>query len=216
MKNSLLIISFSNLLGGWTLITNLVLEQSEGMDWSLTKNIDKSKNTKRTNSRFQQTDFILFEQKCLSNNSDFSATRRFQDEPLISLQRPIALETRLFSTLQPKQMIFLNHVDLIIVFLMTTQHLQANVLDGAINQKRNLLVNGILMGARRRPKIVCWIMRHLYLVKFSGSFNNPTAVGNVTIMVFIMKDIQYPLGIFGRFLSANMLNIQNNRYSEDR
>ena len=46
MKKSLLIISFSNLLGGWTLITNLVLEQSEGMDWSLTKKYRKIKEYK--------------------------------------------------------------------------------------------------------------------------------------------------------------------------
>ena len=214
MKKSLLSISFSNLLGGWTLITNLVLEKSEGMDWSLTKKYRQIKEYK-TNKLALSTDGLhTLEQKCLSNNSDFSATRRFQDEPLISLQRPIALETWLFSTLQPKQMIFLNHVDLIIVFLMTTRNLQANVLDGAIKMKRNLLVNGILIMTSRHPKIVCLIMGHLFMVKFTGSFNNATAVGNVTIKATL--EIQYPLGIFGRFLSANMLNIQNNRYSEDR
>ena len=55
MKKSLLIISFSNLLGGWTLITNLVLEQSEGMDWSLTKKYRQIKEYK-TNKLALSTD----------------------------------------------------------------------------------------------------------------------------------------------------------------
>ena len=55
MKKSLLIISFSNLLGGWTLITNLVLEKSEGMDWSLTKKYRQIKEYK-TNKLALSTD----------------------------------------------------------------------------------------------------------------------------------------------------------------
>ena len=55
MKKSLLIISFSNLLGGWTLITNLVLEQSEGLDWSLTKKYRQIKEYK-TNKLALSTD----------------------------------------------------------------------------------------------------------------------------------------------------------------
>ena len=96
---------------------------------------------KRTNSRLRHTDFVPLEQNCLSNNSDFSVTRRFQDEPLISLRRPTAREITLSNTSQPKQIFCLNHVDLIIVFLKTTQRLQTNVFDGVFNQQNILLVN---------------------------------------------------------------------------
>ena len=61
----------------------------------------------------------------------------------------MALARTLSTTSQPKQMIVLNHVDLITLFQMTTQHLQANVLNGA---NRMVLVNGI---KSRRPLIVC-------------------------------------------------------------
>ena len=120
--------------------------------------------------------FKLSEQNCLSNNSNFSAIRRFQDEPLILLQRLISLESELFNT---SQIFILNHVDLITVFLMTAQRSPNNVLDGAVNHHRLLLVIGILMPAR--PPIVCWIIRHLWLVKVTGSLNQ-TAVWNATII----------------------------------
>ena len=39
-------ISFSILLGGWTLVTNMVLEQPKGMDWSLTEDYRQIKDYK--------------------------------------------------------------------------------------------------------------------------------------------------------------------------
>ena len=49
IKNSLLIVSFSILLGGWTLVTNLVLEQPRGTDWSLTEDYRQIENYTRNN-----------------------------------------------------------------------------------------------------------------------------------------------------------------------
>lgn len=154
-------ILFSILEGGWTLITNLVLQQSRGMYWSLANNYRQIENYKSTNSRFHHLRFMSSAHNYPLTNSDFSVTRKFLDEPLISLQRLIVLESTLFNTLQPKQMLFLTHVDLIIVFQMTTQLSHANVLGGAVNTQSFLLVNGISKVGR--PLIVCWIIRHLLL-----------------------------------------------------
>ena len=72
MKKSLLIISFSNLLGGWTLITNLVLEKSEGMDWSLTKKYRQIKEYK-TNKLALSTDGL----RTLGTKMSFEQLRFF-------------------------------------------------------------------------------------------------------------------------------------------
>ncbi|CAB4011177.1 Hypothetical predicted protein [Paramuricea clavata] len=110
--------------------------------------------------------FVPLEQKCRSNNSDFFAARRFLDALLISLQKTIALVTTLFNTSQPKQTLFPIPVDLIIASLTTTQYLQANVLNGVINQGI-MLVNGIMQDIRLT--IVCSITWHLFVTKHTGS-----------------------------------------------
>ena len=67
-------------------------------------------------------------QNCLLSNSDFSAAKRFRGEPPRLLQRSIAWGKMLFNSSRAKLTQCLNHVDLIIVYLMTTQCSQANVL----------------------------------------------------------------------------------------
>ena len=84
------------------------------------------------------------------------------------------------------------------VSLMTTQYWQANALAGVIIQSI-MLVYGIMVDVRPVP--VCSITRHLLVTKFIGSSDNQTAVGSATI-ILQLKDTQYQLVIFGRFLSA--------------
>ena len=141
---------------------------------------------------------MLSEQKCRSINLDFSATRGFQDEPLISLQQQMALGRKLLNTWRHKPTNFRNHVDLIIVFLTTTHWWVADVLDGAMNRAISL-VNGITLECR--PMIVCLIIQFLSASKHTGWFSNQVVVGSVTIMQETVVT-RYPLVIFGRFLFA--------------
>jgi hypothetical protein len=154
------------LVGGWTLISNLVLNESTGMDWSLAN--DYRQIDEYDKNLGLSTDALrILGTKMSIKQLRFFCHKKIPGRYFHIATETISLVTTLFVTSQIKQTLSPFPVDLIISSLTTTQYLQAIVLNGVIIFQIIMLVNGIMQEANLM--IVCSIIWYFMLSKLTGS-----------------------------------------------